>query len=152
MDREVNAYSLPGGFLYLTTGLVRRAQTEGELIAALAHETAHVVARHFARIEHRRKLGHNLMLAGGPAGYLLTRFLGPLFMSKQMRNAEFEADRLCLQYQFASGYDPGEFTRLSLDVVQQDQDSGSLLARLFNTHPSINARLRRLETVGHTCN
>ena len=148
VDKEVNAYSLPGGFLYLTTGLVMRAQTEGELVAALAHETAHVVARHFSRIEHRRRFGHSLMLAGGPAGYLAAQVLGPLFMSKQMRNAEFEADRLCLQYQHDSGYDPGEFTSLLRNIVQTDQDSSSLFGRLFNTHPSINARLRRLETRG----
>lgn len=148
VDKEVNAYSLPGGFLYLTTGLVIRAQREGELVAALAHETAHVVARHFSRIEHKRRFGHNLMLAGGPAGYLVAQILGPLLMSKQMRNAEFEADRLCLEYQHASGYGPSEFISLLRNIVQDDQDSTSLLARMFNTHPPINARLRRLETLG----
>jgi len=68
------------------------AETEGELVAALAHETAHVMARHFSRIERKRRMGHGLMLAGGPAGYLVAQFLGPILMRKQVRNAEFDLD------------------------------------------------------------
>lgn len=147
VDNDVNAYSLPGGFLYLTTGLAMSAQREGELVAALAHETAHVMARHFSRIERRGKVEHNLMLAGGPAGYLIGQSVGKFFVRKSMRDAEFEADRLSLQYQYAAGYDPRESMRLLRDTVHQDPESGSFLSRLFNTHPSIAARLRRLDTV-----
>lgn len=78
---------------------------------------------------------------------MIGRVHGPMFMRRVMRNAEFEADRLSLQYQYASGYDPGEFTRLLGNIDQQDRPSGSLFTRLFDAHPSIAARLRRLDTV-----
>jgi hypothetical protein len=147
VDKEQNAYSLPGGFIYLTTGLAMKAEREGELVAALAHETGHVVAHHFARIEHKRKVGHHFTRAGGPAGYLIAQFLGPIFMGKMMRNAEFEADRLCLRYQYASGYDPREFIRLLRHIDQQNSASSSVFSRVFDTHPSIAARLHRLDSV-----
>jgi len=148
VDKELNAYSLPGGFLYLTTGLALSAETEGELVAALAHETAHVMARHFSRIERKRRMGLGLMLAGGPAGYLVAQFLGPILMRKQVRNAEFEADRLCFQYQYMSGHDPGEFTRLLRNIAHRNIESSSFVSRLFDTHPSIASRIRRLDNVG----
>jgi predicted Zn-dependent protease len=146
VDEEINAYALPGGFIYMTTGLAISAEREGELVGALAHETGHIVARHFFRLERKRQLGRHLMLAGGPGGYMIGRMFGPLYMRKVMRNTEFEADRLSFQYQYASGYDPGEFIRLLQNINQQDRPSGSIVSRLFDAHPSIAARLRRLDT------
>ena len=81
------------------------AHSESEITAALAHETAHVMARHFARIEHKRQIWGRVALAGGPAGYLIRRTAGSLLTRKLIRNSEFEADRLCLKYQSASGYE-----------------------------------------------
>jgi beta-barrel assembly-enhancing protease len=146
-DDDINAYSLPGGFIYLTTGLALSAESEGELVAALAHETGHVMARHFSRIEHKRQAGHRFMLAGGPPGYVIARALRPIFVRRVMRSAEFEADRLSLQYQSASGYDPTDLTRLLRNIDQQNRSSGSLFSRLFDSHPSIVARLQRIGPV-----
>jgi len=143
-DVEANAYSLPGGFLYVTSGLVLMAESEGELAAALAHETAHVSAKHFARIQHKRKVWGRVALATGPPGYLLGRLIGPLLTQKLIRNSEFEADRLCLHYQSASGYDPTEFGSLLQTAFQDDDEPASFVKRLFETHPSTTTRIRRL--------
>jgi predicted Zn-dependent protease len=142
-DVEVNAYSLPGGFLYVTAGLILNADSEAQLIAALAHETGHVAARHFSKIEARRRIWGRLSMAGGPAGYALRWRLGPLFTLKLLRNAEFEADRLGLSYQSAAGYDPIEFAQL-LEVFQQPGTPGSFFARLFDEHPSTETRIKRM--------
>ena len=144
-DPEPNAFALPGGFLYITTGLLLIADSEGELTAALAHENAHVTAHHFARIDQKRRLCGRLVLAGGPAGYLVRRFLGPLLTRKLIRNSEFEADQLSLQYQSASGYDPSEFSRLLHNAFQDQGKPPSFLERLFDTHPLTSTRIKRLD-------
>lgn len=143
-DVEANAFSLPGGFLYVTSGLILVADSEGELTAALGHETGHVAARHFARIEHQRRIWGRLVLAGGPAGYLVRHFFGSLLTRKLIRNSEFEADRLSLKYQIASGYDPGEFSRLLKNVFQEEGKPASFVERLFDTHPLTTTRIKRL--------
>jgi predicted Zn-dependent protease len=144
-DDDANAFSLPGGFLYVTSGLALVADSEGELTAVLAHETAHVTARHFARMDHKRRIWGRAVLAGGPAGYMIRYFIGPLLTRKLIRNSEFEADRLCLKYQSASGYDPKEFSRLLHDAFQDDGQPESFLERLFDTHPLITTRVKRLD-------
>ena len=146
-DVEANAYSLPGGFLYVTSGLILIAQSEGELTAALAHETAHVTAHHFVRIEHERRLWGRLALAGGPAGYMVRKFIGPLLTRKLIRNSEFEADRLSLKYQSASGHDPTEFRELLQTAFQYDGKPPSFVERLFVTHPLVTTRIKRLESL-----
>ena len=142
---EVNAFSLPGGFLYLTSGLILIAESEGELTAALAHETGHVTARHRSKIEHKMRIGRRVALAAGPAGYLVRRLLGPLLTKKLIRNTEFEADQLSLQYQSASGYDPNEFSRLLQSTLQDQDKPPSFIKRLFDTHPLISTRIKRLD-------
>ena len=146
-DPEANAFSLPGGFLYITTGLLLVADSEGELTAALPHETGHVTARHFARIDQKRRVWGRVALAGGPVGYLARRLFGPLLMRKLIRNSEFEADQLSLQYQSASGYDPHEFSRLLKNAFQDQGKAPSFVDRLLNTHPLTSTRIKRLDKV-----
>jgi hypothetical protein len=126
-DVEANAYSFPGGFLYVTTGMIVNAENEAQLVAALAHETGHVAARHFTKIKGRRRWR-----------------LGPLFTLKLSRNAEFEADRLAVKYEAASGYDPIELAHLLQDTLQEEGKPASFFSRLFYTHPSTGTRIKRV--------
>ncbi|HTT19364.1 MAG TPA: M48 family metalloprotease [Candidatus Sulfotelmatobacter sp.] len=143
-DPEPNAYSLPGGFIYLTTGLIHVVDNEGQLAAALAHETAHVTSRHMTRIDGQLRFGRYLALFGGPAGYAFRRFFGPFITLKLVRNEEFEADRLGLQYQVMSGYDPLEFCSL-LQTVFSEEIKESFFDRLYDSHPLTMTRMRRLQ-------
>jgi predicted Zn-dependent protease len=142
---EPNAYSLPGGFIYVTTGLIGAIDSEGELVATLAHETGHVTARHQTRIDAKTYIWGRLALVGGPAGYALRRYLGPLLIFKLVRDSEFEADRLGLRYQIAAGYDPLEFCRLLQIVFSDREEKESFLDRLYETHPPTDARIQRLQ-------
>lgn len=141
-DVEANAYSFPGGFLFVTSGMILNAENEAQLVAALAHETGHVIARHLTRIESQARIWRRLALAGGPAGYALCWRLGPLFNLKLLRNAEFEADRSALEYTSASGYDPIEFVYLLQDAFRHEGQSASFLVRLFDSHPSTETRIK----------
>jgi predicted Zn-dependent protease len=144
-DPEPNAYSLPGGFIYVTAGLIDLIDSEGELVAVLAHETGHVTARHQTRIESETHSWGRLALVAGPAGYALRRYLGPLLMLKLVRNSEYEADRLGLRYTVASGYDPLEFGRLLQTAFADEQENDSFLDRLYDSHPPTKTRVERLQ-------
>jgi len=146
-DVSPNAYSLPGGFLYITTRLILMANSEAELAAALAHETAHVRARHFTKLGQRRRLWGGLILAGGPAGYIARRYAGPLVTLKLLRNFEFEADRLGLQYLSAAGYEPSAMSGLLQTSFQDDNPPTRLVDRLFESHPPTSTRINRLRQI-----
>ena len=104
-------FALPGGFLYVAKGLIMEVDSEAELAGLMAHEIAHVAARHATRFA-TQKSAWNLIsvpLASlGPAG-LGARQIGPLSLKKFSRDAELEADLLGMEYQYAAGYDPQAF-------------------------------------------
>jgi len=143
-DVEVNAYSFPGGFLYVTTAMILSAENEAQLIATLAHETGHVTARHLTKIVARKRIWTIVSVFGGPVGYALGQRLAPLFILKLSRNAEFEADGLALKYLAASGYDPTELAGLLQHTFQQQGKPTPFLTRLFDTHPPTDTRVRRM--------
>lgn len=144
-DPQPNAYSLPGGFLYLTTGLLRIAENESQLAAALAHETAHVNARHLTRLEQRRRVWGRLALLAGPVGYAARRYLGPALTMKMLRDFELDADGRALQYYISAGYDVREFMALLQSAYLEQDESQSLWDRLLDDHPPTSMRIRRLE-------
>ncbi|PYX49556.1 MAG: hypothetical protein DMG79_08320 [Acidobacteria bacterium] len=144
IDPEANAYSLPGGFIYLTTGLIALVESEGQLVAALAHETGHITGQHLTRIDGQARTLRGVLFFGGPVGFALWRSVGRLVVLKLMRNKEFEADRLGLRYEIASGYEPLEFCRFLQLVFRKEEQSEPFFDRLNETHPSTNVRVRRL--------
>ena len=149
IDSEPNAYSLPGGFIYVTSGLVQRTDTEAELAGALAHETAHVTLHHMTRFQAQTRRWRRFALFSSPAGYLLRRYLGPLLMYSLIRQEEFEADRIGMQYQTMAGYDSLEFCRLLQNAIP-DETGTTLLDRLYDTHPATGSRVRRLQSLSRS--
>ena len=147
---ELNAFALPGGFLYVNTGLILEAQTEAELAGVLAHEIAHVTARHATKQYTKATLFQwmtlPLVFVGGPAGYGVQQILtvaGPLTFLKFKRNAEREADFLGLQYTYHAGFDPVAL----VDFLERlkDKDKEGRLAKVFSSHPMTKDRIKRAQ-------
>ena len=112
-SNEVNAFALPGGFLYVNRGVIDAADNEAEMAGVIAHEIAHVAARHGVEQASKGELVNYasipLIFVGGWGGYIAQQVAGlaiPLGFLKFSRGAEKEADRLGAQYMWASGYDP----------------------------------------------
>ncbi|HEX4484765.1 MAG TPA: M48 family metallopeptidase, partial [Terriglobales bacterium] len=113
---EVNAFALPGGFFYVNSGLILAADNESELAGVMAHEIAHVCARHAMRQMTRMQLANlasiPLIMVGGGVGYAAYELSGiavPVAFMKFSRNFEAEADYLGVQYMYKTGYDPQSF-------------------------------------------
>ncbi len=149
---EVNAFALPGGYFYVDTGLILAAENEAELAGVMAHEIAHVAARHATKNATRQQIFNlasiPLIFVGGPAGYAVRQFVGlavPLSFLKFSRNAEREADMLGLEYQYASGYDPEEFVRFFEKLKAEEKHKHNFLARAFMTHPMTGDRIKHAQ-------
>jgi predicted Zn-dependent protease len=141
-NEEVNAFALPGGFFYVDTGLILAADNEAELAAVMAHEIAHVAARHATKNMTKSEIWNlasiPLMFIGGPAGYAIAEVASlavPLSFLKFSRDAEREADLLGLEYDYAAGYDPQAFVQFFEKLNADDKKKHSKLAKMFSTHP-----------------
>ena len=141
---EVNAFALPGGFFYVNKGLVLAADNEAELAGVMAHEIAHVCARHAMENEAKMRALDIGMLAGillgGPIiGNVLYNggsfFEGMAFL-KFSRAAEEEADRLGVQYMWAAGYDPNAMATMFEKLEAKNKKKPGTLSKMFADHPA----------------
>ena len=163
------AYGLPGGFLYVSSALVMDADGEAELAGIMAHEIAHVAARHATRALSRRRvysIASSMSLVAGPAGVGISNaagIAGPLSDKKFSRDAEYEADLLGLEYTYAAGYDPQALLD-ALEKLHALDVKGSPFAKMPGSHfvsrlpfhhaiaksmanyPQIEERIRRLQS------
>jgi predicted Zn-dependent protease len=146
---EINAFALPGGFMFVNTGLILKAGNEAELAGVLAHEIAHVAARHGTRQATRGRLINYgtlpLIFAGGWAGYAVRQAVGlavPMGFLKFSRNMEAEADLLGLQYMYKAGYDPTEFVNFFERIQTLEKKKPGAVSRLFSSHPMTGDRIR----------
>ncbi len=140
---EVNAFALPGGFFFVNRGLILAADNEAELAGVMAHEIAHVCARHAMEMQGKGTLINYGAIAGiifgGPivAGILQNGggILAGLAGLKFTRGAEEEADNLGVQYLYASGYDPTAMSTMFEKLASQNKKKPGTLGKLFSTHP-----------------
>jgi len=147
---EVNAFALPGGFFYVNSGLILRAQEESELAGVMAHEISHVVARHGTK---QATKGEMMQLAtiplillgpGGWAGYGIYQALQlaiPLSYLKFSRDAEREADFLGIQYMYKAGYDPNSYVTFFERIQADEKRRPGTIPKFFSTHPPTPERI-----------
>jgi predicted Zn-dependent protease len=149
---EVNAFALPGGFFFVNTGLIMAADSESELAGVMAHEIAHVAARHATKNMTKGQLFNfasiPLIFIGGPVGYAVQEAAGiamPMGFLKFSRDAEREADLLGLEYQYKSGYDPASFVAFFEKIKAQEKQKGNFISKAFATHPMTAERVIRAQ-------
>src|SRR5579863_6447712 len=147
----VNAFALPGGFFYVNSGLILHADEESELAGVMAHEIAHVCARHGTREETKSTI---VQLASIPAmifipyswaGYAIYQgmnFAIPLTFLKFSRGDEAEADFLGLQYMYKAGYDPNSFVSFFEKVQADEKKQPGTIPKIFSTHPPTPERIK----------
>src|SRR6266849_88127 len=145
---EVNAFALPGGFFYVNSGLILAADEESELAGVMAHEIAHVAARHMTRQMTRGNWANigtiPLIFVGGGIGYGIYEAAGlglPLTLMKFQRNFEAEADYLGLQYMYKTGYDPQAFISFFEKIQAKEKKKPGTLAKAFASHPQTPDRI-----------
>jgi predicted Zn-dependent protease len=145
---QLNAFAFPGGFVFVYTGLIEAAETEAELAGAMAHEIAHVAARHITRQATRGQIVNYatlpLILWGGWTGYAVRQGAGlgiPLGFLNFERRFESEADMLGIQYMYKAGYDPTASVDLFERMLSLEKRKPGTIARVFNTHPMTEDRL-----------
>jgi len=148
-DESVNAFALPGGFFFVNTGLILKADNEAELAGVMAHEIAHVAARHGTRQATKAELANYmsipLIFMGGWAGYGIRQaagFLVPMSLLKFSRGYESEADMLGLQYMYKTGYDPASFVNFFEKIQALEKKKHGSVAELFSSHPMTDDRIQ----------
>jgi len=145
---EINAFALPGGFFYVNSGLILAADNESELAGVMAHEIAHVAARHATRQMTRGQLANigtiPLIFVGGGIGYAVRSVASiglPMTFLTFSRGFEAEADYLGLQYMYKTGYDPQSFVAFFEKIQAQEKKKPGTLAKAFATHPQTPDRI-----------
>jgi len=145
---EINAFALPGGFFYVNTGLILAADDEAELAGVMAHEIAHVAARHATEQLSKAELINfasiPLIFMGGVGGFALRQaagFLIPMQFLQFSRKDEAEADYLGLQYVYKTGYDPGAAVSFFEKLQAKESAKPGTVSKMFSTHPPTSDRI-----------
>jgi predicted Zn-dependent protease len=162
---DLRIFALPGGFLYVDKGVIMEVDSEAELAGLMAHEIAHVAARHATRFATRKHAWNMLSIPlayiSGPAA-LGTNQIAPLSLRKFNRDAEVEADLLGIEYQYAAGYDPQAFVDAleklhSKEIQIRARINKALpiaakipfheqIARGFSNYPPTEERIQKVQT------
>jgi predicted Zn-dependent protease len=141
---EVNAFALPGGFFYVNSGLILRAQEESELAGVMAHEISHVTARHGTKQATKGELIQLAAMAAmivmpygwaGFGAYEGMQLAIPLTFLKFSRDAEREADFLGIQYMYKAGYDPNSYVTFFERIQADEKHRPGTVSKFFSTHP-----------------
>ncbi len=147
----VNAFAAPGGYIYVTTGLLKATHDESELAGVMAHELGHVIGRHSVR-QIQQAMGLQMaaeLLLGDrqSAAWQQVAGLGAgLFTMKNSRDHEFQADQFGVKYLVAAGYDPEGILRFFQTLVDMNGVGPSGAAGWFSTHPATEERIARART------
>jgi predicted Zn-dependent protease len=150
----VNAFALPGGFFYINSGLILDADEESELAGVMAHEIAHVCARHGTKQATKGQIAQIAMIPAmifipytwtGYAIYQGMNFAIPLTFLKFTRDEERQADYLGLQYMYKAGYDPNSFIAFFEKVEALEKKQPGTIPKVFSDHPPTPDRVEASE-------
>jgi len=153
-DRAINAFALPGGFVYINRGVIEAADNEAELAGVMAHETAHVALRHGTNQATKAYIAQvPLAILGGALGNknsvaaVLTQigagFATNSLLLKYSRTAESQADEMGTQILYDSGYDPRAMAQFFQKIQAQDGSGGQV--EFFSNHPNPDNRIERVD-------
>ena len=149
-DDSVNAFAIPGGRVYVQTGLLKAAENETELAAVMAHEINHAVARHGTR-QMTQQYGYSLVLSLvlGDNPNLLAQLAAQLFgkagMMSYSREFENQADFLGVETMARAGYNPQGMVTFFRKLDSMGQSNPGTLARFFSSHPLTSERIQRVQ-------
>lgn len=152
--RTINAFALPGGQVFITEGLLRKLETEGQVAGVLGHEIGHVVGRHGAEHIAKQQLTQGLTGAAVLATYdpsnprsgqtaAIAMMVGQLVNMKFGRSDELESDQLGVRFVSEAGYDPRAMVRVM--EILGEASSGSRQPEFFSTHPNPENRIARIQ-------
>lgn len=158
-DPAINAFAIPGGHIYVHTGLIANADNAAELAGVLAHEISHVTARHSTE-QISRQYGLSV-LAGvalgqnpGALAQIAAQILAGGAMARFSREAEREADELGIQAMARAGYNPIGMATMFEELLEHRQGQPGRVEQFFSTHPLTEERVRdarnRAERLGTT--
>ena len=152
-DRSINAFALPGGFLYINRGVIDAADNEAQLAGVIAHEIAHVALRHGTNQASKAYIAQvPLAILGGALGsnstgavlaQLGAGFAVDSLLLKYSRNAESQADVLGTQILYDSGYDPKAMAQFFQKIQAESQ--GGQPPTFFSSHPNPENREGRVD-------
>lgn len=142
----VNAFALPGGYIYVTRGLLAHLNSEAQLAVVLGHEIAHVAARHASQRAFELQLGQIALLGGAMLGQevlgvsaenvlQLGGIVAQLLFLKYSRDDERESDRLGVEYAVRAGYDAAEAAAFFHSLERLSEQHGARLPSFLSTHP-----------------
>jgi len=149
---EVNAFNIPGGHVYVNTGLIVAADSASELAGVMAHEISHGVARHGTE-QLTRAYGLNilgaLLLGENPAVYeqILAQIVGTGSLAKFSRNNEREADTLGVRYMAGAGYHPEGLARMFEELLERRRGRPSSVQQFFSSHPLTEDRVEAVRSM-----
>jgi predicted Zn-dependent protease len=155
IDPSMNAFAVPGGYIFLHTGMIRMAEREGEVAAVLAHEISHIYARHMAKMMKKSRLVTVASLIGALASIFLGGALaqpllvgsmaaGESAMLKYSRDNEGEADSLGFKWMAKAGYNPRDMVTIFSKMNKQRWLEGGKIPIYLSTHPDVDNRIVEL--------
>jgi beta-barrel assembly-enhancing protease len=154
-SEEVNAFALPGGFFFVNSGLILKADSESELAGVMGHEIAHVALRHGTKQATKAEMMQIGMIAAsiavpyGLAGYGAlqgARLLVPVAFLQFSRTMERQADFFGLQYMYKAGYDPTSFVDFFEKIESLEKKKPGTVSKLFSTHPMTDDRIQAAQS------
>ncbi len=158
-DSSVNAFSLPGGHVYINTGLIAQADKVDMLAGVMAHEISHVVARHaIKQVQQAQEINviGSILLGQNPnaLAQIAAQILAGGAMARFSRADEKQADEMGLQFMTQAGYDPHGMLEMFQKLLSLERSNPGAVARFFQDHPGTQDRIDdisgRISRMGRT--